>query len=174
MSLIFGVIPDVIFLTFFINYAKGKEEKRLLVFLLTIIAYIICFTVQRFNLLYYTLSVGIIYLIYKAIYKDSMRMIDIVVITVAEMYILTSSFISFKIFENKMEYYYLALLLDKILILLPLTLKKTINRVYKRYEELWDRRIINNRFMKSITVRNLSIVGLCIAFVALYNHLLII
>lgn len=174
ISVILGVIPDVIFLTFFITQIKTKKEKRGITFVLILFAYIVCFTIKRYDLLYYAFSIGIIYIILKGIYKDDIELIDIIIITVAEVHILTSSYISFKIFGNNLEYYYLALVLDKILIFLPLLFSKKTNKIYKRYRELWDRNLIENRNLKSITIRNFSIISLCLAIMAIYNHLLLI
>ncbi|MCI8444562.1 MAG: hypothetical protein HFJ37_05370 [Clostridia bacterium] len=174
ISVILGVIPDVFFLTFFITQTKAKKEKRRTTFILIFFAYLVCFTIKRYDLLYYSFSIGLIYAILKGIYRDDIELIDIVIITLAEIHILTSSYISFKIFGNYMEYYYLALALDKILILLPLLFSKKISKIYRRYRELWDRNSNENRSLKSITIRNLSIISLCLAIMAIYNHLLLI
>lgn len=174
ISILIGIIPDVIFLTFFITQVKDEKEKRFTTLILILISYVLCFTIKRYNVLYYALSVGLIYGVLKGIYKEKIKLMDIIIITLAEAYILTCSYISFKIFGNQMEYYYLALIIDKILILLPLLFSKKTNQIYKRYQQLWDRNSIPNRNIKSITVRNLSIVGLCIVFMAAYQHLLMI
>lgn len=174
ISIIFGVVPDVIFLTFFITQIKEQKEKRKITFTLIFCIYLLCFTIKRYDLLYYTFSIGFIYIILKGIYKDKIELMDIIIVTLTEIHILTSSYISFKIFGNHMEYYYFALVIDKILVLLPLLFSKKTSKIYQRYQKLWDRKLIENRSLKSITIRNLSIVGLCLAVMAIYNHLLLI
>ena len=173
-SLLFGIIPDVIFFTLFITYVKNLKYNRIKLFFAILITYLLCITIQRFELLYYVVLIILMCVAVKMFYYKETEMIDITIITLELIYVMTCSFISFKLFRNDMNYYYYALLLDKILVLMPLVFNKKWNTVYRKYIELWDRKFLEKRVIKSITVRNFAAIFLCIALIVIHRHILLI
>lgn len=173
-SLLFGIIPDVIFFTLFITYVKNLKYSRIKLFFTILIIYLLCVTIQRFELLYYVILIILMCIAVKVFYNKETEMIDITIITFELIYVMTCSFISFKIFKNDMSYYYYALWLDKLLVLIPLVFREKWNIVYRKYVELWDRKFLEKRIVKSITVRNFAAIFLCIALIVIHRHILLI
>lgn len=174
LSIIAGMIPDVLFFTLFISYSKNAKEKKKSLFMLIMIAYILCIMINRYQYVYYTVMIVMIFLILKVLYKEEIQSVDLFLVTIGIVYVMLISFISFKIFGNDEKYYYIALIINKILIFIPLFFKRKLHEIYRKYLLLWDRNKSKKRGIKSITIRNLSIISLCIVILALFKHILII
>lgn len=87
ISIILGLIPEVLYFTLFITFAKNFKTKRIKLFLLISIAYIICMFIQRYKILYYVLFVALIYGILKLLYRDEVEIIDVFLIMVTYLYL---------------------------------------------------------------------------------------
>lgn len=172
ISILIGIIPDVTFFTLFNSFLKNLKTKRVKLFLMIFVSYLLCITIKRYNLLYYTLFIGAIFMSLKVLYKEETEMLDLVIVTAELSYILICSWVSSILFKNNINYYYFALILNKVLILMPLLLKNRLNKMYQCYIKLWDRRFLKKRIFKSITVRNVSAIFLCIALIAVHTHIL--
>lgn len=53
VSIILGLVPEVLFFTLFITYTKDIKEKRVKLFLLTCIIYFLCMLIQMYKLVHY-------------------------------------------------------------------------------------------------------------------------
>ena len=155
ISILFGLIPEVLFFTLFITYAKGIKKKRIKLFLLMSIAYIICMFIKRYEVFYYCLFVVLIYIILKILYGNKTQIIDIFVISLSTLYLTIISFIFSRFITNS---YFMALILNRIALFLIFIFKDKFNHLYKIYCRLWNRNDNEIRPIKSITLRNISLV----------------
>lgn len=174
LSIIIGMIPEVLFFTLFISYSKDLKQKKKSLFILIVIAYILCIMINRYQYTYYIVMILMIFLILKVLYKEKIQIVDLFLVTISIVYVMLISFISFKMFGNNENYYYIALIINKLLIFLPLFFKRKLHNIYEKYLLLWDRNKSKERKVKSITIRNLSIISLCIVILGIFNHILII
>lgn len=170
-SIVVGTIPDVLFFTLFITYAKNIKENRKILFLLIILLYVLCIMIKRFQYGYYVAMIGLIFIILSILYKNKIELIDLLLVTIGETYIMIISFISFKLFNNNENYYYLALLINKFLILLPLILRAKLNKIYKRCIYAWNSSTFFGKELEIPTMRNISIIGMCLFIIALVEYM---
>lgn len=130
ISILFGLIPEVLFFTLFITCAKGIKKKRIKLFLLMSIAYIICMFIKRYEVFYYCLFVVLIYIILKILYGNKTQIIDIFVISLSTLYLTIISFIFSRFITNS---YFMALILNRIALFLIFIFKDKFNHLYKIY-----------------------------------------
>ena len=165
VSLLLGMLPDVFYYFIYIKQIKEIKNKKFLFFALLFLNYILCIILIQHQFYLYIIQDIIIYLIMKKIYKAQIN--DMFLIIFLETYMLVLSLISFNLINN----YVLSFVIYRILLFLPLLFKDRIIEYYKIYTKLWNRHSIPNK-IKSITLRNISLVALNIMIILMYIILL--
>lgn len=165
VSLLLGMLPDVFYYFIYIKQIKEIKNKKFLFFALLFLNYILCIILIQHQFYLYIIQDIIIYLIMKKIYKAQIN--DMFLIIFLETYMLVLSLISFNLINN----YVLSFVIYRILLFLPLLFKDRIIEFYKNYTKLWNRHNIPNK-IKSITLRNISLVVLNIMIILMYIILL--
>lgn len=160
MSILFGMIPEVLFFTLFLVNTKNLKEKKIKLFFGIMLVYIVCIMINRFKTLYYLLFIFGIYVVLKLLYKNKTEIIDIFIINIGLIYIAFLSAICFAFVGKSYIMYYAMMFLDKILLFIPFIFRNKFNEIYKRYCSLWNRNDKVKRPIKSITLRNISLIGL--------------
>jgi hypothetical protein len=163
ISLLLGMLPDVLYYFIYIKQIKDIKTKSILFFTLLMIAFII--RNMFYNLYTYILFDILIYLMIKKLYKSQIN--DMFIIVFLETYMLILSLLSFNLIHN----YIIGFLIYRILLFLPLLFVNKIKSMYKNYTMLWNRHNIPNK-IKSITLRNISLVVLNITIILMYIILL--
>ena len=158
ISILLGLIPEVLFFTLFITYTKGIKEKRVKLFLLISIAYILCMFIQRYKIFYYMLFVILIYWIMKFLYKKKTQIIDVFIINLASIYLTFLVILLYPLINDNYYHYFVLYFLNRILLFIPFIFRKYFNKFYKKYYGLWNRNDNEKRPIKSITLRNISLV----------------
>jgi hypothetical protein len=165
ISLIFGMLPDVLYYWSMLLAIKEKDKHKLIFFILIFVAYILLITICRYDYILYMLFGICIYVILKVLYKSDI--IDLFLIIILFDYMMITSFASYFLFDN----YILALIINRILLFMPLLICKKLNKWYNIYRSLWNRNA--NQRIKSLTLRNISILLLNTTIVLLYITLII-
>lgn len=75
-SILLGILPDTLFITFFIVTIKRIRAKKIWLFILVLLSYIICMVVKRYDVIYYTLFIILIYFSIYLVYKDKSNITD--------------------------------------------------------------------------------------------------
>jgi len=158
LSILLGLIPEVLYFTLFLTYTKNLKEKRIKLFFLIGIVYFLCILIQHWQILFYILLIVLIYLSLKLLYKSKVQIIDIFVISVAYLWLAILSFIL--IFFVKADYsnYAVISIIDRILLFSVFIFRHKFNTIYKKYCKLWNRNDKEKRPIKSITLRNISLI----------------
>lgn len=164
ISLLLGMMPEVLFLTLFIVFFRNIEKKRVKLFLLLLLGYLALIIVVKFQLLFYIAYIVYSYLIVKWLYKA--HIIDFFVISLSYAYMTLISFGCFKLIND----YWVAFAINRILLFTPLLFRSKIRLFYEKYKSLWN--INKNAKIKSITVRNISLVFINI-LIAIMNAIMI-
>lgn len=151
INLILGMLPDVFYNWLFIVKIKEIKDKKVLLFILSFIAYVFCITQIRYELLLYLVLDVIIYLILKSLYKA--KITDFFLIIVLDLYLFICSIGCYLLIKN----YLLALVIYRIILFIPLIFKDKLINLYKEYCKLWNRHNIKGK-LKSITIRNIVLV----------------
>lgn len=158
LGILLGMIPEVLYFTLFLTYTKNIREKRIKLFGLLCIAYIICLLLQRCVIAYYILLIILMYLAMKFLYKKKVQIIDVFIIGISYLWLAILSYILMNFVSQDMSNYMLIYLIQRILLFLPFLFKKHFNKFYKKYYKLWNRNDKEKRPIKSITLRNISLI----------------
>ena len=172
MSLLLGMLPEVLFFTLFLVYTKNIKEKRFKLFLLITLIYFACIMVSRFKTLYYVFFIILIYLALKILYKEKTQIIDIFVFSLSTIYLSLIGYMCSRFVNNSYFIYYIMLIINRGLLFIPFIFKRNFNKLYKMHCELWNRNDKIKRPIKSITLRNLSLVILN-SFIFILNIMII-
>jgi hypothetical protein len=144
------MMPEVIFLTWFIICFRDIKEKRSKLFIFLIIGYITLIMLFRYQLLFYIAYIIYSYVLIKKLYKA--HIIDLFVISLGYAYMTIISFACFKLIND----YWVAFIINRIILFIPLLFGSIIKMFYKKYKILWN--INKDAKIKSITIRNISLV----------------
>lgn len=161
ISILLGVIPDVLYYFLMIKNVKNTNNKNILFFVLLTIIYIISNVLVTYNFYFYLIFDVVIYLVLKLLYKSKIN--DFFFVIVLDLYLALSSTFAYLIFEN----YYLAFFIYRLLLIIPLFFTNKIKNLYINYSKVWNRHN-DNRKIKSITVRNIVLVILHTMVIAFY------
>ena len=148
-SLFCGMFPDVLYFTLFIIYTKKLKEKRLLLFSLLAVGYILLIMICRYEFIFYITYIVYGYLILKLLYKS--HIIDLFLFATAFSYLMLLSFL----LVNIIPIYSVAFIIDRILLFVPFLFRSKFNSIYLKYIKIWNRHKHNK--IKSLTVRNTSV-----------------
>lgn len=159
-NLLLGMLPDVLFFTYFLIYTKNLKEKRLKLFVCIMLAYLILVMISQYKILYYILFTVLVYLILKSLYRDKTQITDIFMFGIGTSYITLLSCISFKLFNEDLSNYYYLYTIDRLLLIIPFLYRDKFNSIYKKYLSLWNRNDIPNKPIKSITLRNITLISI--------------
>lgn len=157
ISILLGLIPEVLFLTLFLTKTKNIKEKRLKLFIVIAIFYFVSMLIQQYKTIFYVLFIFLLYLSLKIVYKDKVQIIDLFVATIPFMWISILSYICFIFLKEDLSNYYMLYIIDRIFLYIPLLFGKYFNLAYKKYCKLWNRNDKEKRPIKSITLRNISL-----------------
>lgn len=160
MSLILGMIPEVLYFTLLLTNTKNLKDKKLKLFLLIMISYILCIMLVRHQILYYVIFMILIYLSLKLLYNKKTQIIDVFIIGLGSIYLTLINIVCLIFVNENYIVYYVLLIINKILLFLPFIFKNKFNLLYKKYCSLWNRNDNIKRPIKSITLRNISLIAL--------------
>ena len=166
VSLVLGMIPEVLYLTLFVVYAKGIKEKKLKLFALLAAGYILLIMLCRFQFLFYITYIVYTFIILKLLYKANVC--DFFVCVVALSYMTIISYFGYILLSWNYVLYYLVARITLYSIFL---FRNKINILYRKYVGLWNR--TENAKLKSITLRNSSLLILNILIISLYLIILL-
>jgi len=168
ISILLGLLPEVLYFTLFISYTKNIKEKRLRLGILIAVAYVICMFIQKYQVVYYVLFITLVYLILKLLYKHKAQITDIFLISVIFNYVCLTSYFCFLFLKQDLSNYFILYIVARILLFIPFIFRNKFNIIYKKYYSLWNRNDNIKRPIKSITLRNISLISLNI-FIFLMN-----
>lgn len=168
LSIVLGMLPEVLYYVLFISITKNIKEKRIKLFILISIAYFLCILIQRWQILFYILWIALTYIALKLTYKKKAQIIDIFIVSLAYFWMMLLSSILMPFINKDMSNYMMIYGLQRILLFVPFIFKNKFNKIYKKYCKLWNRNDKEKRPIKSITLRNSSLILLNV-FIFLMN-----
>lgn len=165
MSLILGILPQSLYFTLFITEIKQIKDKRKILCVLTFIICTINALILQYNLYLYLLIIPCVYKAMKILYKKKTQIIDIFIIALAFGYLSVLSYLCSLIYKNNMSLYWIAYIINNVLLFAILLFKKYMIKGYRFYISQWNRKP-GNKF-KSISIRNVSLILLNVFIVIL-------
>ena len=159
------LLPEAIFFSLFMIYAKGIKERRLLFIALTCIDYILLFKAFP-NSIYSKVGFFIVtYILLKVLYKEKAQVTDIFLLAIAS-FVLIISCALFSIFFilNIFKYEYCTIANRIFLFGFLFIFGYKLNILQKMYKKYWNRNDKVNKKMKSLTFRNINIISFNVMF----------
>lgn len=164
ISILLGLIPETIYFSLFLIYTKNIKEKRIKLFILISICYFLCIIISEYKVIYYIAFMILVYLSLKILYKQQTQIIDIFIFGISTLYITLISFLIY--IPKNITQYFVCLIINRILLFIPFIFKNKFYLLYKNYALFWNRNDSIKRPIKSITLRNINLIGInCIIFV---------
>ena len=152
VSLLLGAIPDVLYYYLWLKNIKEIKDKKFLLFLIILIGYVVIFMILRYNFYLYLIFYLYIYFNLKFIYKSKIN--DFFLMLFIDVYYILMSILCFFLIQK----YAIALILHNIFLFIPLIFKKKVVKMYKSYCKMWNRNREVKQPIKSLTLRNISLV----------------
>ena len=168
INIIAGLLPEVLYFTFFLIYAKNYKEKRMLLFILLLIGYIVLKLIFPFNIYFqisFTLYVPIIL---RILYKNKFHISDLFVFVYASISLITITLITYPI-SIILNNYLLAYFINRIcMFLFIFIIRKKLNKCYKWIIKQWNRNYEQPNKIKAITIRQICVISLNTMIYILY------
>lgn len=165
LEILIGQIPEAIYFSLFMIFAKNLKSKRILFTALMVAEYLLLKQFINFNIWFQVIYTFMTFVILKVLYKEKAQVTDIFTFAIGSVVLMIISIVSYFIVWKTVNIYYVALALNRILIILFLIL--TYNKLYKiqnLYKRFWNRNDKIKKKMKSTTFRALNLVIFNIMF----------
>lgn len=151
-------VLEAVYFALFLIYGKKLEKKRLLFIILMIAEYLLLKSAIKYDVMFQFLYIFLSYVMLKVFYKDKAQIIDIFLMGAASIILIVISVFSYFVIYFTIHKYFVALILNRILLFLFLIkFKDKIYSLYKSFYKLWNRHDNPNR-IKSLTLRNISVI----------------
>ena len=151
-------IVEAIYFAMFLIIGKNIKNKKLLFIGIMVFEYLMLKYFIKYSVYFQLAYTFMTYVTLKVLYKEKAQITDIFLFTVASLVLIAISAISYGIVYFTVRQYFIALILNRILLFLTLYLTRNmVKEKYKGFCRLWNRHNIPNT-IKSLTVRNLSMV----------------
>lgn len=156
--LILEKVLEAVYFSLFLVAGKNLKNKRILFISIMIFEYLILTKLIQYNVLLQLSYTFLTYINLKVLYKEKAQITDIFLFAVASIILILVSFISYMIILFTLKQYWIALLLNRVLLFGILWLiRKQINKTYKKFYSLWNKHKLPNK-VKSLTLRNISVI----------------
>lgn len=156
ISLLLGMLPEVIYITAMTSYLEGIKAKRIRLFLLNCLGYIVLIMICRFELLFYIAYIIYLYWVLKLNFKvhiTSFFMISVVFSSIAWVSFICS------FWSN----YYVGYIVSRFMLVILYLCRGSFYILYRRYKACWNRNTTHK--IKSLTLRNCSLVFINITII---------
>lgn len=167
-SLIFAWIPEVLYFTLFLVFAKGYKTRKLELFFVLLFGYVLFEEMFKMNIYFqiaYTLYVPIVL---RMLYKDKFHISDIFVFVYSSIFLILISIIGIVMY-SVCKFYVFSFVVNRILMFLFLFLFKTkIRKYYEWIISQWNRNVEHPNRVKAITIRQVCTISLNIMIYVLY------
>lgn len=153
ISVLFGLLPESVYFTLFLIFAKQIKQYRVSLFLAIFAFNIGISYFLAFSIWYHVTFMFLMYLTIRILYKA--QIIDVFLITVSALIVTLLGYACYFLIPN----YWVAAVINRAGLFVVLFAGKTYwNKLYLLYRSGWNRR--DGARIKSLTVRNISCVTL--------------
>lgn len=172
LSIIIGLMPEAIFFAMFVIGAKGikKGERRLPLVVFFIAAFLIIGLLLAYNIWEYVLLTVAMYIIMKLLHEKT-EFIDLFLLTIPYLILAVIGFVCFgigQLLPDSICPPLIMLIINRLLLLIIISaLYPRLYRWYNTYKKVWN--VHKDSKIKSITVRNISILVCNAIIIAVYT-----
>lgn len=159
LEILIGQIPEAIYFSLFMIFAKNLKSKRILFTLLMVIEYLLCLNSMPYDMVSHVLFFIMSYLTLKILYKEKSQIIDIFTLGIASIVLIIINLILYFSIYNVINNYIVYVTIDRIfLFIFVFLLKNKLNFIQNIYKKYWNRNDKIKKKMKSTTFRCLNLV----------------
>ena len=163
LEIILGQIPEAIYFALFMIFAKELKTKRTLFVLFMVFEYLALKYFIKFDVLFQLLYTIMTFSNLKVLYKDKAIITDIFVFMGASLLLIFASILSYVptniLIKDIYVAFYVALTINRIIMFGSLVLlKNRLPKLYKNYRFFWNRHRDKSVKIRSLTLRNISII----------------
>ena len=157
-------IAEPLYFGIFLIIGKNIKQKRLLLICIMVIQYLLLVKLFPYNIWFQLIYTFMSFVNLKVLYKEKAQITDIFLFAFASIILIIISLISYSIINFTIQVYTIALILNRILMILFLLIsKKAIKNKYNEFCSLWNRHN-NPTKIRSLTLRNISIIAFNLMF----------
>lgn len=150
-SILFGILPEAIYFTLFLIFAKNLKTKRIILFGLILLSYLVLSVFLAFSIWFHVAFMAAMYGIMWLLYRS--ELIDIFLISISAIILTLITVFCCKYIPD----YRLGVLINRGLLFSVIFLfKNELNNLYLLYRSIWN--VNKAAKIKSITVRNISLI----------------
>ena len=155
---------EAIYFSLFLIIGKGLKNKRILLTFIMIAEYLLLKQFIHFNVAFQFIYTFMSFINLKVLYKDKAQITDVFLFMVASIILIISSVLCYVLVLFTIKNLVFTVILNRIVIFTFLYFCKDIIREkYKNFYSLWNRHNKPNK-MKSLTLRNISIISFNVMF----------
>lgn len=164
MMIFLEKVLEAIYFSMFLIMSKNIKNKRLLFIGIMIFEYLMLKHFINYSVYFQLAYTFMSYVNLKVLYKEKTQITDIFLFTVASIILIVISATSYGIVYITIRKYFVALILNRILLFGTLYLiRNIVKNKYKAFCSLWNRHNIPDT-IKSLTLRNISIITFNLMF----------
>lgn len=159
LEVFLGFIPEAIYFALFIIFTKKLTKRRILFSIIMIFEYLALKHFIEFNVLFQFCYVIMTYISLKVLYKDKAIVTDIFVFMIASLFLIISSVFCYGLSYITVKNFYFALILNRLsFIPILIFVYYNGNTIYKKYKFFWNRHRDKPVKIRSLTLRNISVI----------------
>jgi hypothetical protein len=158
VRLLLTKVFEAVYFSTFLIIGKDLKHKRLLLTLIMIFEYLMITNIIEYDVLFQLIYTFMSFVNLKVLYKEKAQVTDIFLFTAASVVLIFISIFSYLVIYFTINNYFVALYLNRILIIIFMFLSKnSIRELYLKFISLWNRHYFKGE-IKSLTLRNTSII----------------
>ena len=157
INIILCAIPETLYFSLFMIFTKNIKTKRILLFTLMFLEYVILMITVPYNTWFHILYTFMTFVILKMLYKEKAIITDIFVFGLSSLIMIIVSVVSYMSIMTLFNNYTIAYIIQRILLFVVLfLLKNKLNKCYIKFNSLWNRK--KKQKIRSLTVRNITVI----------------
>lgn len=159
LEILIGQIPEAIYFSLFMIFAKNLKSKKISFSVLMVIEYLLCLNFMPYDMVSHVLFFIMSYLTLKILYKEKSQITDIFTLGIASIVLIIINLILYFSIYNVINNYIVYVTIDRMfLFIFVFLLKNKLNFIQNIYKKYWNRNDKIKKKMKSTTFRCLNLV----------------
>lgn len=152
-------VAEPLYFSLFLIIGKNIKNKRLLLISIMVFEYLLFKAFIHYNVLFQIIYTFMSFVNLKVLYKEKAQITDIFLFAVASIILIITSVLCYGIIYFTIHQYIWVLLINRPLIFAILYFgRNIIPKTYKNFCKVWNRNYEKPNKIRSLTIRNISII----------------
>lgn len=159
LEILLGQIPEAIYFSLFMIFAKNLKTKRFLLIILMILEYLLLKQFLSFTIWFQVLYTFLTFVILKILYREKAQITDIFTFAIGSILLMIISLISLFLVYNIIKNVIVVSIINRFLLFIVLfLLNKHLYKIQDLYKKFWNRNDKIKKKMKTVTFRCINLV----------------